>query len=110
MAAENQNELSVKQTVDPLKKSDGKSSRRLAAAYGIGRTRVQNILKRKHEIMEGFKDNGSSSRKRQCVSTANTDINDLMRQRFLKLRGQHIPVGGPMMLYLMFIPAWFKFQ
>ena len=41
---------------------------------GVARTQVQNILERKHDIMEAFEDNGSSSRKQQCLSTANTDI------------------------------------
>ena len=56
--AKNRNELSLKQKVDPLKNSDGKNSRQLAEAYDVGCTRLQNILKRKHEIMEAFEDNG----------------------------------------------------
>ena len=68
MTTKRRNELSLKQEVDPLKNSDGKSSRQLAEAYGVGHTRVQNILKRKHEIMEAFEDNGNPNDKRQCVT------------------------------------------
>jgi len=59
------NELSLKQKGDLLKIRDGKNSRQLTEAYGVGRTQVQNILKRMHEIMDAFEDNGSASRKRQ---------------------------------------------
>jgi len=69
IATKKLNKLSVKQKVDLLKNSDGKSSRQLAEAYDVGRTRVQNILKRKHELMEAFEDNDNLSRKRQYVSS-----------------------------------------
>ena len=45
--------------------------------------------------MEALEDNGSSSHKPRCVSTANTDINDWMWQWFLKLRGQTYPRQRP---------------
>lgn len=97
MASRKRNELSLRQKVDLLKSSEGKSSRQLAEFYGVGRTQVQNILKRKREILDSFDNNGLSIRKRQCVSSANDDLNDLMWEWFEKMRGQNIPVSGPLL-------------
>ena len=96
MASRKRNELTLQKKVDLLKNSDGKSSRQLAEIYGVGRTQVQNILKRKREILDSYEENGNSSRKRQCVSTQNDNLNDLMWQWFTKMRSQFIPVSGPM--------------
>ena len=41
MATKKINELSLKQKVDLLKNSDGKGSRQLAKAYGVGHIQVQ---------------------------------------------------------------------
>ena len=88
--------LNKKQTCS--KNSDGKSSRQLAKAYGIGRTQVQNIVKRRLKLWKHLRITVTQAvNDNLIVSTANSDINDLMWQWFLKLRGQHIPVSGPMM-------------
>ena len=50
MASRKRNELTLQKKVDLLKNSDGKSSRQLAEISGVGRTQVQNILKRKSEM------------------------------------------------------------
>ena len=88
MASRKRNELTLQKKVDLLKNSDGKSSRQLAEIYGVGRTQVQNILKRKREILDSYEENGNSSRKRQCVSTENDNLNELMWQWFTKMRSQ----------------------
>ena len=80
MAARKRTELSIKEKVELLKNSDGKSSRQLAEKYGVGRTQVQNLMKRKREILDSYEDDANSSRKRQFVSTVNNDLNDLMWQ------------------------------
>ena len=61
MARRKRNELTLQKKVDLLKNSDGKSSRQLAEIYGAGRTQVQNILKRKREILDSYEENGNSS-------------------------------------------------
>ena len=49
MATRKRTELSMKEKVELLKNSDGKSSRQLAEKHGVGRTQVQNLMKRKGE-------------------------------------------------------------
>jgi hypothetical protein len=44
---------------------------------GVGRTHIMNILKRKSEILDDFKNNMPGSRKRQRRATGNEDINQL---------------------------------
>ena len=96
MAIRKRNEPTLQKKVDLLKNSDGKSSRQLAEIYGVGRTQAQNILKRKREILDSYEENGNWSRKRQCVSTENDNLNELMWQWFTKMKFQFIPVSGPM--------------
>ena len=50
-----------------LKNSDGKSNRQLAEKYCVGRTQVQNLMKRKRKILDLYEDDANSSRKHQCV-------------------------------------------
>ena len=50
-----------------LKNSDGKSSRQLAEKYCVGRTPVQDLMKRKRKILDLYEDDANSSRKHQCV-------------------------------------------
>ena len=52
MATQKRTELSIKEKVELLKNSAGKSSRQLAEKYGVGRTQVQNLMKRKREILD----------------------------------------------------------
>ena len=54
-------ELSINEKVELLKNSDGKSSRQLAEKYGVGRTRVQNLMERKREILDSYEDDANFS-------------------------------------------------
>jgi hypothetical protein len=58
---------------------------------------VQNILKRKAEIMEGYEENASADRKRLRVQTPNEELNNLMWAWFQKVRSNGITVTGPML-------------
>ena len=52
MATRRRTELAIKEKVELLKNSDGKSSRQLAEKYGVSRTQLQNLMKRKREILD----------------------------------------------------------
>jgi hypothetical protein len=60
---------------------------------------VQNILKRKAEIMEGYEENASADkdRKRLRVQTPNEELNILMWAWFQKVRANGITVTEPML-------------
>ncbi|KAH3775866.1 hypothetical protein DPMN_177275 [Dreissena polymorpha] len=43
---------------------EGHSCRRVASDLGVGKTQIQSILKRKHEIMDEFEENVNGESKR----------------------------------------------
>ena len=78
-------ELSLKKKVELIKSSDGKSQRDLAKQFGIGKTQVQTILKRKAEFMEAYEENGNSDRKRARYTTEHEDLDDLSWRWFQRV-------------------------
>jgi hypothetical protein len=44
---------------------------------GVGRTQIQQIIKRKSEVLDDYESNVSNDRKRKRHKTGNEDINDL---------------------------------
>ena len=74
----NQVTLNLDDKVKAINLCDGgKSCRAVAEEMGVGRTQIMNIIKRKSEILDDFKNNMPGSRKRQRRATGNEDINQL---------------------------------
>ena len=70
--------LTLSERVEAIKLHDGgKSSRDVAQIMGIGRTQIQQIIKRKSEVLDDYQSNVSNNRKRKRHKTGNEDINDL---------------------------------
>ena len=44
--------------------------------FGVGKTQVQNILKRKAEVLEEYGNNISGARKHLCRPSENDEINE----------------------------------
>jgi hypothetical protein len=68
----------------------------VAEEMGVGRTQIMNILKRKSEILDDFKNNMPGSRKRQRRATGNKDINQLCWDWFQEATGRRINISGPL--------------
>ena len=68
----------------------GKSCRAVAEEMDVGRTQIMNIIKRKSEILDDFKNNMPGSRKRQRRATGNEDINQLCWDWFQEATGRRI--------------------
>ena len=45
-----------------LELSKSKSARKIADEFGVGKTQIQNILKRKAEVLEGVENNVSGEK------------------------------------------------
>lgn len=92
-------ELTLKEKVELINKSNGKSQRALAEQYGIGKSQVQRILKRKAELMTAYGENAPSERKRFRHSTTqhNEDIDTLCYRWFHRIRALNLPVSGPLL-------------
>ena len=90
-------ELTLAKKVQLIKDSSvGKSQRQLAADYGIGKSQVQRILKRKAEFMTAYDDNNPGSCKRPRVFRGNDTIDEGVWDWFKKCRSMNIPVSDPM--------------
>lgn len=91
-------ELALEKKVELLKESEssGKSHRRLAEQFGIGKTQVASILKRKRELLDAFEQNEPAQKKRCSYAGVYDDLNDLTWKWFCRVRSQNVPVSGPM--------------
>jgi predicted transcriptional regulator len=75
---------------------NGKTGRKIASEMGVGKTQVQEIIKRKHEVLEEFNKNSNLDFKRLRRATVYDDINDLCLQWFTEATSRRIPVSGPL--------------
>lgn len=93
-------ELTIKEKVDLINREQttGKSQRALAAEFGIGKTQVQTILKRKAEWLSAYEDNMKDDRKRIKLGTEQyrQDVDFLTYEWFQRARGLNLPVSGPL--------------
>lgn len=88
--------LTLEQKLEVIKKLDkGQSARSLAKEYGVGKTQVGNISKRKADILA--EENKASPKKKLCLrKTGNEDINDVTQAWVIDAVSRKIEVSGPM--------------
>ena len=78
MATQKRKTLNFDQKVEAIKLLDsGKLAYKVAEIYmyGVKKTKIQNLRKRKLEVLTAYENNATGSQKRQCGMTANEDIN-----------------------------------
>lgn len=56
--------LTLNEKIRVLELSKSKSARKIADEFGVGKTQIQNILKRKAEVLEDVENNVSGEKKR----------------------------------------------
>ena len=81
MATKSRNsvELTLDKKLSLIKAAEcGKSHRKLAEEFGIGKTQFGTILKRKREITEAYERNQPASKRRCTYTSSNDDLNSLM--------------------------------
>ena len=90
--------LTLEQRVEALKfLEQGKSSRDVTNIMGVGRTQIQNILKRKAEVLSEFESNAAPDRKRKRHKTGNEELNELCWKWFQDAVKRRINVTGPLL-------------
>ena len=94
----NRKALTLAERMDVIKMGEeGKSSRYLAVKFGVGRTQILNIMKRKEEITADFEAAASPlSRKRKPRPTGNEPINELCLKWFIESTHQKNKLNGPL--------------
>ena len=75
----------------------GMTSRRIAEKMNVGRTQIQNILKKRAAYEEDYDNNFDTNRKQKNRSTEFEDINRLLFKWFSDVSSQHVVVTGPML-------------
>lgn len=90
--------LTLDDRVKVIKLSEaGKSSRSIADEIGVGRTQIQNIVKRKREILDEHEKNHNSAAKRFRRTTTFEDVNELLLNWFHDATSRQINVSGPLL-------------
>ena len=74
----------------------GRSTRLVAEEFGIGKTQVQQTLKRKAEFMADYENNVNPDSKRQKCVTVNDNINELTWKWFQDASARRIHLSGPL--------------
>ena len=90
-------ELTLARKIELIKASSGKSLRQLADVFGVGKTQVGTIIKRKAEYLTAYEENAQPAKKRFKSSMQYEDVDKLTWQWFQCARGLNIPVSGPLM-------------
>ncbi|XP_033730203.1 tigger transposable element-derived protein 4-like [Pecten maximus] len=73
------------------------SSRKIAEKYGVGKTQIDRILKRKSENLADLEDNVAPERKRQRRPTGNEEINNLVWEFFKDASSRRVNLSGPLL-------------
>ena len=91
--------LTLEQRVFALKLlSSGLSARKTAAALGVGRSQIQETLKRRDEIMADWQsDNVNPERKRKSRKTGNEEINSMCLKWYQEAVANGYTVSGPLL-------------
>lgn len=89
--------LTLEQRIEVIRKSQKEklSNRKIAKQMGVGRTQIDNVLKRKVDILTDYEYNTGPERKRQHRPTSNEDNNVLVWEWFQDATSRRINVSGP---------------
>jgi hypothetical protein len=71
------------------------SQKSLSEKFGVGKTTVSNILKRKSEYLANFESNENVQKFRFGNKSKHDNLNDLMWDWFRQARDKTIPLSGP---------------
>ena len=88
--------LTLEQRIQVIPKSekDHLSARKIEH-FGVGRTQIDGILKRKLDVIADSENNVPSARKGQRKSTGNEEINMLVLKWFQDATSRQININGP---------------
>lgn len=96
MARRRQKELNLTEKIQLIRKSGGRSQKSLADEYGVSRSTVQNVLKRKEDLLQAYEDNEPGQKKRRSACRFEK-VNDEVWTWFCRMRAANIPISGPLL-------------
>ena len=91
-------ELTLTDKVNLIKEAESTKMTRqqLGEKFGIGKTTVTDIIKKKDQYLKQFEENAVGSRQRVKTTTKFEDVSALVWTWFQQARAKNIPVSGPM--------------
>ncbi|KAG1651342.1 Tigger transposable element-derived protein 4 [Nymphon striatum] len=75
----------------------GSPAYKVAEEFGVGKTQIQNLRKRKCEVFEQVERNVPLDTKRRRRATGNEEINQLTYEWFKDAVSRRVPVTGPLL-------------
>ena len=96
-AARNNLDQVKKVEVIHMYEKGSKSQQAIATEFGVGKTQISNILKRRREYLDEYEANGPSTKKRNCRKTGNEEINKLCWAWFTDKVSRGSAVSGPLL-------------
>lgn len=96
MAKRCQKELNLEEKIQLIRKSGGRSQKSLADEFGISRSSVQNVLKKKDALLQAYEDNEPAQKKRRNACRFQ-DVNDEVWTWFCRMRAANVPISGPLL-------------
>lgn len=90
--------LDLEQRVQVIRLFEGgKSGRKIAEQFGVCKTQIQSVMKRKPEVLADYDNNVSLERKRKIRKTGNEDVNKLCWEWFQDAIARRFIVTGPLL-------------
>lgn len=94
--------LSIKTKVEILRKIQrGSSVLKMCEEYGVGKSTIYDLMKKKKELLEFFVDSDSPmemAERKTMHSVKNQDLDKVMIEWFRQRRNENIPLTGPMLM------------
>ena len=78
-----------------LRGGEKKSQKQLAMTFGVSKLQIQQVLKRKAEIVNEYERNSNPKRKKLRVGSDYEDIDELTFRWFERACGSGAPISGP---------------
>ena len=89
--------LTLEQRVKAIEMLDrGKPAYKIAQDFGVGKTQIQNLCKRKFEVLSDFENNVPSETKRRRYLTGNEEVNTLTYEWFKDAVNRRVNITGPL--------------
>ncbi|XP_065836823.1 tigger transposable element-derived protein 4-like [Oscarella lobularis] len=96
MSKQKRTSLTLEDRVKVLREGEKKSQRQLAVMFGVSKSQIQQVLKRKVETMNEYERNSNPKRKKLRFGSEYEDIDELTFRWFERARGSGTPISGPM--------------
>ncbi|XP_019615529.1 PREDICTED: tigger transposable element-derived protein 6-like [Branchiostoma belcheri] len=90
--------LTLRQKIEVIREYEkgGRGSRKLAKQFGVGKTQIENIVKRKREYLDDFANNVPETKRRNCT-TGYEQINELCLRFYRDRASRGKSCNGPML-------------